>query len=195
MMASAYLTHAEDVELVEEYRSGDEVAFKRLLDKHLGSVYAFVFQLIRDRAAAEDVTQETFIKAWRHLSRYDTNRPFRTWLFAIAKNSAYDWLKKKRSIPFSAFTDDIDGGVSFENIPDAEPLPVEFLMRRDAAMELDQVIGQLSEKYRSLIALVYQEGFSLHEASEVLGESYNTVKSRHQRAILELRKRLKNAPD
>lgn len=194
-MASSYSTHAEDASLVEGYRAGDEAAFKRLLDKHLGSVYAFVFQLVMDRAAAEDVAQETFIKAWRHLGRYDTGRPFRTWLFAIAKNAAYDWLKKKRSIPFSAFIDDIDSGAPFENIPDPEPLPTEFLMRADASAELAQVIGQLPEKYRSLIALVYQEGFSLHEAAEVLGESYNTVKSRHQRGILELRKRLKNAPE
>lgn len=193
-MVSSYSTHAEDVSLVERYRAGDEAAFKELLDKHLGSVYAFVFQLVRDRAAAEDVAQETFIKAWRHLGRYDTERPFRTWLFAIAKNTAYDWLKKKRSIPFSAFIDDNDSGAPFENIPDPEPLPTEFLMRADASVELVQVISQLPEKYRSLIALVYQEGFSLHEAAEVLGESYNTVKSRHQRGILELRKRLQNAP-
>lgn len=194
-MASPYLTHAEDRSLVESYRAGDEAAFKKLLDKHLGSVYAFVFQLIRDRVAAEDVAQETFIKAWRHLDRYDTERPFRTWLFAIAKNAAYDWLKKKRSIPFSAFTDDTDTEVSFENIPDPEPLPTEFLMRADASAELAEVIGELPEKYRSLITLVYQEEFSLHEAAEILGESYNTVKSRHQRGILELRKRLKNAPE
>lgn len=192
-MASPYSTHAEDKSLVESYRAGDEAAFKKLLDKHLGSIYAFVFQLIQDRVAAEDVAQETFIKAWRHLGRYDTERPFRTWLFAIAKNAAYDWLKKKRSIPFSAFADDT--GVPFENIPDSEPLPTEFLMRADASAELAEVIGELPEKYRSLIALVYQEEFSLHEAAEILGESYNTVKSRHQRGILELRKRLKNAPE
>ncbi len=194
-MTSSYSTHAEDTSLVERYRAGDEAAFKELLDKHLGSVYAFVFQLVRDRAAAEDVAQETFIKAWRHLGRYDTGRPFRTWLFAIAKNTAYDWLKKKRSIPFSAFTDDTDSGPPFENIPDPEPLPTEFLIRADASVELAQVISQLPEKYRSLIALVYQEGFSLHEIAEILGESYNTVKSRHQRGILELRKRLQNAPE
>ncbi len=194
MMAPSYSTHAEDVAFVERYRNGDKTAFKSLLDKHLGSVYAFVFQLTRDRAAAEDIAQETFIKAWRHLGRYDVARPFRTWLFAIAKNTAYDWLKKKRSIPFSAFVDVADGGIPFENIPDPEPLPTEFLMRADASAELAEVIRQLPEKYRSLIALVYHEGFSLHEAAEVLGESYNTVKSRHQRGILELRKRLKNAP-
>ena len=187
--------HAEDAALVESYRSGDEVAFKKLLDRHVGSVYAFIFQLVRDRTAAEDVVQETFIKAWRHLGRYDTDRPFRTWLFAIAKNAAYDWLKKKRNIPFSAFISDRDDEMPFENIVDPEPLPPEFLMRADASAELAQVIARLPEKYRALIALVYQEGFSLHESAEILGESYNTVKSRHQRGILELRKRLKDASD
>lgn len=183
-------TYAEDSVLIKAYRSGDETAFKQILDKHLGSVYAFVFQLVRERTAAEDIAQETFIKAWRHLDRYDVARPFRTWLFAIAKNAAYDWLKKKRAIPFSAFTETHDGSLPFENIPDPEPLPAEFLMRQDASAELAQVISQLPEKYRTLISLVYQEGFSLHEAAEIFGEPYNTVKSRHQRAILELRKRL-----
>ncbi|TXH06893.1 MAG: RNA polymerase sigma factor [Candidatus Moraniibacteriota bacterium] len=194
-MAKPDSNYTEDTVLIEAYRSGNEAAFKQLLDKHIGSVYAFVFQLLRDRTVAEDIVQETFIKAWRHLDRYDTARPFRTWLFAIAKNAAYDWLKKKRSLPFSAFVDDTDGSVPFESIPDLEPLPDEFLMRADASTELAVVIAALPEKYRALIALVYQEGFSLHEAAEILQEPYNTVKSRHQRSILELRNRLKGASD
>lgn len=192
MIQRLYTSHAEDTALVEAYRSGDELAFKTLLEKHLGSIYAFVFQLVRDGAVAEDLAQETFVKVWRHLDRYDARKPFRTWLFAIAKNTAYDWLKKKRAVPFSAFLTD-GAETPFENIPDSEPLPIELLMREDAAAEVNQALGRLTEHSRSLIVLVYQEGFSLHEAADILGEPYNTVKSRHQRAIRELRARLSSA--
>ena len=81
MIQRPYTSHAEDTALVEAYRSGDELAFKTLLEKHLGSIYAFVFQLVRDGAVAEDLAQETFVKVWRHLDRYDARKPFRTWLF------------------------------------------------------------------------------------------------------------------
>ncbi|MFZ1627106.1 MAG: RNA polymerase sigma factor [Candidatus Moraniibacteriota bacterium] len=188
MVYQPYSSHEEDAVLVRAYRTGDEQSFALLLNKHLGAVYSFVFQLVQDRAAAEDVVQEVFVKAWRHLGRFDVTRPFRTWLFAIAKNSAYDWLKKKRAIPFSAFAID-EAEEPFENIPDTEPLPNELLIQEGVVHEVREAVACLHEPYRSLMVLVYQEGFSLHEASEVLGESYNTVKSRHQRAIARLRQR------
>lgn len=186
MIHQPYTSHAEDAQLIVEYRSGDEFAFKALIEKHTDSVYAFIFQMVRDPASAEDVVQETFVKVWRHLGRYDRKKPFRTWLFAIAKNTAYDWLKKKRAIPFSAFINDGDE-TPFESLPDEELLPDQLLMREDAASEVNRVFGQLSGQYRALIVLVYQEGFSLHEAADILGEPYNTIKSRHRRAIRQLR--------
>jgi RNA polymerase sigma-70 factor (ECF subfamily) len=188
-------THAEDAELVQAYRAGNEEAFRTLLNKHLHSIYAFIYQMVRDVAVAEDLAQETFMKAWRHLGRYDAKKPFRTWLFAIAKNGAYDWIKKKKAFPFSAFAQE-DEEEPFVSIPDTEPLPDDLLIRQDAALELDRTIQQLPEKYRSLIVLVYQEGFSLHEAADIFHESYNTVKSRHQRAVIKLRALLSRAaPD
>lgn len=183
------MRHTEDSQLVLAYRSGDEHAFKTLLEKHLGSVYAFVFHLVRDPASAEDITQETFVKAWRSLNRYDVKKPFRTWLFAIAKNSAYDWLKKKRAIPFSTFVQEGDDK-PFEDIPDGELLPDELLMREDVVTQVRHSLDLLTTSHRALIALVYLEGFSLHEVADILGEPYNTVKSRHQRAIVELRRHL-----
>jgi RNA polymerase sigma-70 factor (ECF subfamily) len=186
MVNQPYSSHAEDAALIRSYRAGDESSFSLLLNKHLKSIYSFIFQFVQDGAVAEDITQETFVKVWRHLDRFDMNKPFRTWLFAIAKNTTYDWLKKKRSIPFSAFS--IDGADEpFENIPDTDPLPDELLAREDAAIEVREAIASLPEPYRPLITLVYQEGFSLHETAEILGESYNTVKSRHQRAVIRLR--------
>lgn len=181
-----------DRELIEDFRSGNERAFQSLVEKHAGSVYAFLYRMVQDRTAGEDLVQETFIKVWKHLARFDTDKPFRTWLFAIAKNSAYDWLKKKKPLPFSAFSG-ADETEPFADEPDTEPLPDELIFREEAAHELDRVLAELPEKYRSLIVLVYQDGFSLHEAAEVSGESYNTIKSRHQRAMKQLRALLGDA--
>lgn len=176
----------DDGALIEDFRLGNDVAFQMLLEKHTGSVYAFLYRMVQDRVAAEDLVQETFIKVWKHLARFDTAKPFRTWLFAIAKNAAYDWLKKKKSLPFSAFASD-GKEEPFADEPDDGLLPDELFFREESAHELDRVLAELPEKHRSLIVLIYQEGFSLHEAAEISGESYNTVKSRHQRAIRQLK--------
>lgn len=174
----------EDRRLIESFRAGDDESFALLVRKHTGSVYAFLYRMVQDQSVAEDLVQETFLKVWKSFARYDETKPFRTWLFAIAKNNAYDWLKKKRALPFSAFADEDE---PFENEPDRELLPDELLFREETAREFDQILSKLSEKYRALLVLVYQEGFSLHEVAEILKEPYNTVKSRHQRAVRQLR--------
>lgn len=174
----------EDRRLIESFRAGDDESFALLVRKHTGSVYAFLYRMVRDQSVAEDLVQETFLKVWKSFTRYDETKPFRTWLFAIAKNNAYDWLKKKRALPFSAFADEDE---PFENEPDRELLPDELLFREEIAREFDQILSKLSEKYQALLILVYQEGFSLHEVAEILKEPYNTVKSRHQRAVRQLR--------
>ncbi len=180
----------EDRNLVESFRSGDDESFAILVRKHTGSVYAFLYRIVQDQSAAEDLAQVTFMKAWKSLDRFDETKPFRTWLFAIAKNNAYDWLKKKRPLPFAAFDFSDDQEEPFADLASEELLPDAILHRADAAHVLEDVLDKLPEKYRALITLVYQEDFSLHEAADILGESYNTVKSRHQRAIQRLRSSL-----
>lgn len=179
----------DDAELIAEYRLGNEDAFGQLLQRYLSPVYHFVFQLAGDRSAAEDIVQETFIKAWKHLARYDRSRSFKTWLFAIAKNTAYDFLKKKKSFPFSSFEDEEGNNILEESVSAETLLPDEMLERKDAADELEAVLREIPERYRSLLLLAYKEDFSLQEIADILGEPYNTIKSRHGRAL----KRLKQA--
>ncbi|MFA9262078.1 MAG: RNA polymerase sigma factor [Undibacterium sp.] len=186
-MEATELSGSEDRQLIRAFRLGNAGAFGLLVEKHTGSIYAFLYRMVQDRAVAEDLTQETFLKTWRSLNRYDETKPFRTWLFAIAKNNAYDWLKKKRPLPFAAFDFDSENEEPFAHVASGELLPDELLHRADAAAELERILGVLPEKYRVLVTLVYQEDFSLHEAAAILGESYNTVKSRHQRAMARLR--------
>jgi RNA polymerase sigma-70 factor, ECF subfamily len=175
-----------DEKIIEKYLSGDEAAFSEIVKIYLKPLYNFVFRLTNDRDAAEDLTQISFVKAWRNMKRFDPERNFRTWLYAIAKNTTFDWFKKKKELPFSKFEDE-KGGNALENISDDNILPDEILEKKNIAKELEKILEQLPTQYRAILLLHYKEGFSLHEIAEILGESYNTIKSRHARALIRLR--------
>lgn len=179
----------EDNQLVKNFLEGKDEAFGELVKKYLKPVYNFLYQLTNDQTAAEDISQDAFLKAWKNMRRFDQKRNFKTWLFTIAKNTAFDFFRKKKEIPFSRFADE-DGGSWLENIEDDEFLPDEILERKNIAEELDEILQKIPLHYRTILLLHYKEEFSLHEIAEILGEPYNTVKSRHQRALLRLKKAL-----
>lgn len=176
-----------DEELVVAYLAGQEDVFPVLMDRYLRSLYGFVFQLVRSDSAAEDIVQETFIKTWKNLSRFDVKKSFKTWVFAIAKNTAYDYLKKKKTLPFSTFLNEAGESV-LENISDGSIHPEIILDQEATAHDLDKKLQMLTPAYRTLLDLHYKRGFSLHEISDILQVPYNTVKSRHKRALESLRR-------
>lgn len=179
-------SNKEDSTLVRSYLDGNEIAFKKLLDKYLRSIYGFLYYLTRDSSAVEDLAQETFVKVWKNLRRFDPEKSFKTWLFAIAKNTALDYLKKKKTTPFSFFEDE-DGNSKLENIPEEAIWPDEILERKDATRETELLLENIPDKYRIILTLHYKEDFSLAEIAEILGRPYNTVKAYHGRALVKLK--------
>lgn len=180
-----------DEKLVADYLFGNEIAFEKLLNRYLKPIYNFLFRITRNRAVAEDLSQDTFLKVWKNLEHFNPEKKFKTWIFAIAKNTAFDWLKKKKEIAFSTFLDE-DGDNWLENISDENTISDEILHRKDIANELEEKLQKIPVHYRAILLLRYKEDFSLHEITEILGEPYNTIKSRHRRALLELRKLFEN---
>lgn len=89
-----------DREILEKFFLGDEEAFSELVKKYLKPVYNFLCYFTKDKALLDDLTQETFLKAWKNIRRFDKNKSFKTWLFVIAKNTAYDFFKKKKQSLF-----------------------------------------------------------------------------------------------
>lgn len=175
-----------EASLVKKALLGDDQAFASLVHTYLTPLYSFVFLVVRDKDTAEDIVQETWIKAWKHLKRFDQEQNFKTWLYTIAKNTAFDHLKKKKATPFSSF-EDAEGNLPFERDLAETPDVLEQLSQREALQILDQVLDQVPPLYRTLLVLIYREDFDLQEAAAILGEPYNTVKSRHQRALQKLR--------
>ncbi len=187
------MTHTDDQKLIERHLSGDADAFPLLMKNSLKSVYRFAYQFTHEEASAEDITQDTFIKAWKHLGRFDPKKKWRTWIFAIAKNTAYDYLKKKKSLPFSAF-EDAEGNSPIEAIDDENLLPDALFEKKEIAEEMGRALRRISIVNREVLTLKYLEDFSLEEISEILEEPYNTVKSRHARALKSLKKAILEDP-
>lgn len=177
----------DDRQLVQDFLDGDDKAFERLTEKYLSPLYNFIFLFTHDQNVTEDLVQETFIKVWKHMARFDQKRSFKTWIFTIAKNTTFDYFKKKKSIPFSSFVDE-EGKSTLEAIDEDMLLPDEVLEKAERTLDLEQALEKIPELYRALLTLAYREDFSLMEISEILHEPYNTIKSRHQRALKLLKK-------
>jgi len=177
-----------DEELISAYLAGEEAAFGELTARHLRGVYSFALRLVGDGAAAEDIAQETFLKAWKNLKKYDErSSKFKTWMLRIARNTAIDYLRKKKHIPLSAFENETGSNVLAETLADTEELAPAMLERLDDARELHAVLEHLSPKHREIVLLYYSNDLTFEEIAQTLGEPTNTVKSRHRRALAALK--------
>ena len=179
-------TNLSDEQLIKNFLNGDDGGFESLLKKYLKPVYNFLYRLTGDTSVLDDLAQETFIKTWRNIKKFNLDRSFKTWLYAIAKNTAYDYFKKRKTIPFSNFID-AEGNNKLENISEDEILPPELLEKADTAKELETALTKISDQYQIILLMRYKDDFSLQEIAEILNLSYNTVKSQHQRGLKALR--------
>lgn len=176
-----------DEQLVGEYLTGREDSFEVLIEKYLKPLFNFIYRIIGDKDSAEDIVQTVFLKAWENLRKFDRSKKFSTWVFAIAKNEAFDFLKKKKAFSFSAF-ENAKGENFLEFIEDENSLHGEkFLRVVDNKKEVEKLLNSLSPQTKAILLLHHLHGFSLVEISEIMGSSSNTTKSKYRRAILNLR--------
>jgi RNA polymerase sigma-70 factor (ECF subfamily) len=177
-----------DNQLIELYLSGDEKAFAALLHRHLALVVNFANTFVKNRQSAEDVAQEVFVKAWKNLTKFQADGNFKTWLLVIARNSSLDYLRKhKREVAnvLSLENDFNDGGPDLEAKDD---LPMEIFYKKEIKEMLENVLADFSAAEKMLVTLHYYEQLTFEEMAEILGESANTVKSRHRRLLVKLRR-------
>ncbi|MFA6521413.1 MAG: RNA polymerase sigma factor [Candidatus Gracilibacteria bacterium] len=178
--------------LIKQYFAGDEGALEVLINLYLKPIYSFVYRYVNGAEEAEDITQEVFVKAWRNLKKFKQNKSFKTWIFEIAKNTALDFLKKKKTIPFSKFEDESGKNVLLETLADPAELPQELLNRQGIAKLLETAMSKLSPSHRMVLFLRYNDHFNFREIAEALTEPLHTIKSRHRRALIKLREILED---
>ena len=177
-----------DAELIAAHIAGDEAAFGTLVERHLKAVYSFVVRFVGSEHDAEDITQETFLKAWKSASNYRAEASaFKTWVLRIARNTAIDHLRKKKHIPLSAFENSEGHNVLAETVSDERELPDETMARMQDVQALTAALEHLHPNAREVLLLHYTNGLTFLEIGEMLGEKQNTIKSRHHRAVLQLR--------
>lgn len=179
-----------DRELVENAQKGDDEALRVLFGRHMNAVYGFLVRMLGSASDADDVTQETFIRLWKHLGKFDTSKSFRTWAFGIAHNAAIDHLRKRKHVTFSAFDTEDGGNAMVDTLEDDADLPDEVLERKQAAEQLRAALDKLPPEYREVVLLRTDGELQFNEIGEALGAPLDTVKSRYRRALAMLRKLL-----
>jgi RNA polymerase sigma-70 factor, ECF subfamily len=164
--------------LVERAREGDVRAFERLYREHAGRVYGLCLRMTRDRALAEDCTQETFINAWKALARFETRSSLATWLHRIAVNAA---LAKRRKVTPVLESDMANGEITKTEWTLETPVEVD---------DIESAIGGLPDGARDVLVLYAIYGYSHQEAAQMLGVAEGTCKAQLHRARKLLRDRL-----
>ena len=167
-------------ENIERAKKGDQVAFTFLLDFYWSEVYSFMLKRTENETDAEDITIETFSKAFDKIATYNPEFQFNTWLIAIAKNVHIDLLRKKKSSLFIDITDEEDNQAY--NIADSTPSAEDELITEQNLSQLLRYIKELKPHYQEVIQLRYFQEFSYQEIAEQLGQPLNNVKIKLLRA-------------
>ena len=180
-----------DVEILADVATGDIDAYGKIVNRYRGRLYNFLFRFVGERETAEDIVQETFLRAFRKRKEYRAIANFSPWLFTIAGNLAKSELRRrKRWRLFSLHKDDENDTVM--DLPDESFRPDTVTESSIADVQIQQAILSLPEKYRQVVLLRDVEGLSYQEISEISKCPVGTVKSRVNRARLKLQQKLKN---
>lgn len=178
-----------DIDLARQTLEGDDDSFAELVRRHLPALFSFIVRIAESRTEAEDIAQDAFFRAWKHLARFDQNKNFKTWLYTIAKRLAFDTLKRKRPDVFAAL--DADGKRPMSETVSDPALPPSYILdRKDLSAALEAAMGELDPEERTILILHYHEDFTFEAIAEILKRPMNTLKSRHRRALDKLRTHL-----
>ena len=184
-----------DREVVALAKAGKEAAYRELLSRYERPVFSLIYRMVRDRALAEDLAQETFIKVLNALDTYRPEFKFSSWIFKIANNAAIDQLRKREvdtlsldGAPGARTADEIEA-TALQAVDRGES-PLAELESRELGSEIEQAIGRLRPEYRTAILLRHVEGRAYEEIAEVMDLPLGTVKTYIHRARIELREHL-----
>lgn len=186
---------SSDKELVARCRRGDERAARELVSRFERPVFSLVYRMVRDRALAEDLAQEAFVRTFNHLDRYDPTYKFSSWLFKIAHNHTLDHLRKRELDTVSiqgapdATTRDRQEATSI-TLESASERPDELLEAKRTGAAIEAAIDRLRPEYRAAIVLRHLEDRSYEEIAEIMEIPLGTVKTYIHRARRELQEKL-----
>lgn len=171
------LHHLDDEECSCRAQRGDVAAFSELVARYQDRIFRFLVRLTRSQDDAMELTQETFLSAYQAMARWRPEARVSTWFFRIARNQAFDWLRRRKRVAFVALQDEQDLGIA-----DPAPTPDAVLETVQRLHGLERALARLPLEHREILLLREIEEMSYEDIAEVLDISLGTVKSRIARA-------------
>ena len=184
-----------DSELVSLYVAGDEKAFAKLVQRHKSKIYTTIYLIVKDQYVAEDLLQDTFVKAVEVLKngRYNDEGKFLPWILRIAHNLAIDYFRRDKRYPEVVFE---DGSSVFNSLEFADDSYESHQIRQETHEHLRELIQRLPETQKEVLIMRHYEDLSFQEIADATGVSINTALGRMRYALINLRKQLsKRVPE
>jgi RNA polymerase sigma-70 factor (ECF subfamily) len=179
-----------DVDAVAMAKAGDRDGFRILVERHSRSVFRLAFRMTANEQDAEDVVQETFLKAYRQLGNYESRSSFGTWLYRIAANCSLDLVRARRRREEQHASEDSGQDDLMLRIPAATPQPDRLALSGEVSGRVQAALGGLTPQERIAFVLRHFEGQSIEEIGSALGLNTNATKNSIFRAVQKLRREL-----
>jgi len=191
------ISEKTDEDYLAAYRHGDHASFAALVERYQRELFHFLVRFLGDRAAAEDIFQETFLQVHQSADQFDPQRRFRPWLFTIAANKARDLMRSRSRRPTNPLQANIgpgdeEGGQFIDLMESGAPMPGEALEREELQKLVQSTVEGMPEHLREILLLSYFHQFPYKEISDILQIPLGTVKSRLHAAVAYFADRWKN---
>jgi RNA polymerase sigma-70 factor, ECF subfamily len=182
---------ANDNELIEMVRSNIPRTYRELVKRYEKKLFAYLYRLVGNREEAEDLLQNVFVKVYRNIESYDTQKKFSSWIYRIAHNEAVNFLKK-RSKRHLISIEDVQTSKDKLEITDTGKSPIDAWISKELKKEMDEALEKLPPKYKEVLMLRFYFDKSYEEMSEILGRPINTVGTllnRAKKKLMEIMKK------
>ena len=184
-----------DINLVKLARNGDRMAFQKLVERYQRRIFGLCYGMVRNPDDAMDLVQETFVKVFKNLDRFEGQSSFYTWAYRIATNVSIDFLRKQKRQRTVDYDDAILRDDDVEDVGSLLPSrlgvnPAKVYGRRELLEKIEEALGTLSDHHRQAILLREVEGLSYQEIADVMEVSIGTVMSRLHHARKNMQKHL-----
>jgi RNA polymerase sigma-70 factor, ECF subfamily len=180
----------DDAAVVARVRAGEKDCFRLLVERHSHDIFRLAFRMMGNEQDAEEVVQDTFLRAYRGLDRFESRSSFSTWIYRIATNRCYDLLDQRKSRPEPVVVGDAEEERPEDRIPSSSPGPDRALLSGEIAERLRLVMFQLTASERTAFVLRHFEGQSIEEIAKVLNIGPGAAKNSIHRAVQKLRQEL-----
>ena len=180
-----------DAIAIERAKAGDSDGFRTLVQRHGRSVFRLAYRMTGNEFDAEDVVQETFLRAYKQLNHYESRSSFGTWIYRIASNYALDLIRsRKRHTDRRVIADHEEGGGILDHVKASDPSQERVYYSAQIREKLDRALGDLSEQERTAFLLRHFEGKSIDEIGVVLSLGTSATKNSIFRAVRKVREAL-----